>query len=77
VEDLRCPTCGNNRFKTKYQLHVGRCNDDDEKWTTRKFREQKGLKPDKVQIMLVPPIDDTWNVCNFCNAEFDEEGKIY
>lgn len=84
--DLKCPTCGSFQISQKYQLHVGRWDKDgkicrsedgDEKWTTRKFREEFSLKPDQAQILVVSPIDFTWNCCKMCGTEFDEDGKIY
>ena len=66
-------------------MHVGRWDengkvcyreDGDEKWTTRKFREENNLKPDSFQILVVPPIDLTWNTCKMCNTDFDENGNV-
>ena len=81
--ELKCPTCGSMQIKSHYQLHVGRGEDGltngqkDEFWTTRKFREENNLQPDKVQILLVPDNDDTWYTCKACNTEFDNEGNKY
>jgi uncharacterized C2H2 Zn-finger protein len=75
---LKCPNCGHLHYNSHYQLHVGRKQYDiEERWTTRRFREDHNLKPDSIQILIVPPIDITWNTCRFCGAEFDEKGQMY
>ena len=86
MNSLKCPTCGSFDIKANYQLHVGRWDKNgkvvysengEEKWTTRKFREQNNLQPDQRQILVVPPGDWTWNTCGMCGTEFDENGNIY
>lgn len=75
-ESKKCPSCGSFQIEAHYKLHVGyNFRSETIPWTTRKFREQNNLKPDSGQILIVPPIDLTWNTCRMCGTEFDEEGK--
>jgi DNA-directed RNA polymerase subunit RPC12/RpoP len=76
-QNIRCPVCGSYQFKQTFQLSVGKNKDGTCKWTTRKYREFNKLECDKVQVLCVPPIDDTWFRCSMCNNEFNDNMQLY
>jgi len=71
----QCPICRSFQIQSHYQLHVG--GSKNLVWTTRQFRQANNLKPDNMQILVVPPIDTTWNTCKMCGTEFGADDKIY
>jgi len=77
----KCPYCHSLDLQSNYQLHVGYYIPENKgkaaQWTTRKFREANNLQPDRAQILIVPPEDETWFTCRMCGVEFDDEGKVY
>ena len=79
--ELKCPYCHSFDIQSNYQAHVGRYALENRwkaiPWTTRKFRKIHGLIPDAAQVLIVPPMDETWFVCKLCGIEFDDEGKVY
>jgi len=81
TNNTKCPICKSYQITSHYQLHVGLSDKNntnhETRWTTKKFREQNKITPDTAQILIVPPIDLTWNSCIMCGTEFDDNEKIY
>ena len=81
IMPLTCPRCHSHDIKQHYQLHIGYYEPENRGlpvvWTTRKFRSERNIGADRGQILIVPPIDETWMSCNMCGVEFDDNGEIY